>query len=688
MSARAFLLAILALPLLAIPALAQGVYVEPGQTAPGSVDSGMRMAVFRFDVLAGDAVSLKLAASKAAPLDMEVNLFDPAGEQVNAAPLTGEKVSGSFTVGATGTCLLTVIGRGGSNGDFTLSLKTKSAKRAPVSGAFPGEISVDLRRGEVLKVSGTTGGPDVELDVLGPDGSDILDHASVKAGKGKVSFTTYPASFTGPHRIRFASAGAGTVTLKLSSKLAKPAVTKLTPADVIHTFAAGTKDGDDEQFMVEVMGEGLQEVRIAGPFPGSPRVVPEVDPGEFALEDDLAGWLDLWCRFEVIVASGATRVVPFRVGGDWPAAVTILGLSDDPEPVVTFSAGAGDKVFHLAVTDPGAEGEVFEALLAGSERSFTLPAGLLTAGWPFEIELEALTPGLLLAGDATSAGGAETGWVGPAAAGDLIEVLFDTVDLDFQLTVLEPSPGSMSGTLERENDYGRYVYRMPAPDPGMVVVLPGRIAVGQAMDAGFAVVPRRSTDYVPGEIAGLYNLIVWVGEDIGNRDTGYGTLRIEAGGTFSLWQEKNASGTPDLSGNWTDDGDGVIRARLGTGELVASVSFSPGPQGNLVVLDIPNDIMGPGIGLGMTQAPVPVADGVYDMVFTDGEGIDVLDVRGKTLTSEDGEKVALKLDSPWTGFFTGGSPDDGGIGLVSPDGVVFIGEYGVYGTGIGGGVKE
>mgnify|MGYP001075561278 CR=1 FL=1 len=66
----------------------------------------------------------------------------------------------------------------------------------------------------------------------------------------------------------------------------------------------------------------------------------------------------------------------------------------------------------------------------------------------------------------------------------------------------------------------------------------------------------------------------------------------------------------------------------------------------------------------------------------------MLDVRGKTLTSEDGEQVALKFDSPWTGFFTGGSPDDGGIGLVSPDGVVFIGEYGVYGTGIGGGVKE
>jgi hypothetical protein len=284
------------------------------------------------------------------------------------------------------------------------------------------------------------------------------------------------------------------------------------------------------------------------------------------------------------------------------------------------------------------------------------------------------------------------------SVGDLLQVAFNPTTLQYGYTVIEGinAGDSGTGTLSLMAGYTEYVYETEDNVP--VIVFPDNvfIAIPGGTDEGLMVgVPSLATSYTAADIAGVYNYVQFAGTggDVANYEGTYGTFRVNAGGTWDHLEEGNlpaSGGTPDDSGTWSDQGNGIIYAYRGAAKI-ANVMIHPSYAGSateqVLIIDI-NDQASDfrGIMLGVKQQSITSGsvDATYALLESDHTSITTIIVNGTTVTTPDGP-VTVTYDSPWTGFVQ--APDNT-IVLMLPGGIFFGGGEDVDGAWIFAGIDK
>lgn len=294
--------------------------------------------------------------------------------------------------------------------------------------------------------------------------------------------------------------------------------------------------------------------------------------------------------------------------------------------------------------------------------------------------------------------------------GELLTYTIDTTAMTYSYEIVESEFGlqgtSGSGTLVPNQD-GTY---SPSDDRDIhLTLLPNTLIVGGADitvgDADtfmlFAGVPALETGYTPAEIAGTYNYVVFECDD--PLDSGvctsgyrsyYGTFEIDEFGTWRGCGEGDLSDVTSnpcsgdiTTGNWTDEGDGIISITYGGTETGKAMLLPSGAGGKVIVVDfIDRQDAGPGILIGVKQQDISGEDlsGEYHYNGDDGGYGDVeVDNAANTYsgsyTEPDGSQQtttgSLHRNSPWEGWLTGdnytpaNAADDSIILILPGDGV-------------------
>jgi hypothetical protein len=294
--------------------------------------------------------------------------------------------------------------------------------------------------------------------------------------------------------------------------------------------------------------------------------------------------------------------------------------------------------------------------------------------------------------------------------GELLTYTIDTAAMTYSYEIVESEFGlqdtSGSGTLVA-NQNGTY---SPSDDLDIdLILLPNTLLVGGAnVTVGvadtfmlFAGVPALDTVYDPTEIAGIYNYIVFECNDpledgvctLGYRSD-YGTFKIEEDNTWKACGEgdlsdttSNPCSTSPMTGNWTDEGDGIIGITYGGTEIGKAMVLPSSAGGKVMIIDYKDrQDAGPGILIGLKQQDISDEDlsGVYYYNRDDG-GYGDIEVDDDTYSgsftgpngSEETTTGSLHRNSPWEGWLTADNhttadASDDSIILILPDDGVFL----------------
>ncbi len=294
--------------------------------------------------------------------------------------------------------------------------------------------------------------------------------------------------------------------------------------------------------------------------------------------------------------------------------------------------------------------------------------------------------------------------------GELLTYTIDTSNMNYSYEIIESDYG-LKGTLGSDtlvqNEDGTY---SPSDDPDVgLILLPNILLVGGVkVNIGgsesfmlFAGVPALDTGYYkPAEISGIYNYIVFECDDpledgvcISGYRSYYGTFEI---GEFGRW---SACGEGDLgdvisnpcsgeimTGNWTDEGDGIISITYGGTEIGKAMLLPSGAGGKVMVIDYKDrQDAGPGSLIGVKQQDISGEDlsGEYHFNGDDG-GYGELEVYDDdtysgSYTEPDGSQQTtsgtLDRNFPWEGWLTSdnstpaNAADDDIILILPGDGV-------------------
>lgn len=284
------------------------------------------------------------------------------------------------------------------------------------------------------------------------------------------------------------------------------------------------------------------------------------------------------------------------------------------------------------------------------------------------------------------------------SVGDLLQVAFNETTLEYGYNVIEgiAAGESGTGTLSLMAGYTQYVYEDEYGTP--VLIFPDNvfIAIPGGTDEGLMVgVPSLADDYNISDIQGVYNFVELGGSGAFEDYEGtYGTFRVNNDGTWDYLEEDNlpaSGGTPDDSGTWVDQGNGIIYGYRGADKIV-NVMIHPSYAGSatekVLIIDINDqDNNYRGIMLGVKQQEIKSGDGdgTYTMLESNKDSLYEIDVSGGTVTVPGSATINLNYDYPWTGFVSG---DDGTLVLVLPGGIIFGGGEDAGDSWVFAGIEE
>jgi len=470
--------------LLSAPALAQGVEIFPGQKLTGSFDEPSDNRIFRFQAVQGDLLTLKVSVPKKSDLEPVVDLLGPAGRIDLPAPAKNRITLKKAPLPATGTYFL-FVAAAGTTGDFQIAMKLKGAKVPTTTISVPGNFSFDAPRGATLKATVKAAkGTDLEpgIDALtGPLGKDHLDPLLLREKGRSAKISKQPIVTFGEQTMALAArAGAGGATVKLRIKPARPLEKKLTPGMLVETTLLKVRTPEDGggfeyALLVEVEGDDVTAATLVHPD-GTETNIPRNEPGDFELDietDDEVDVPDGLYRLVVSRTGGITREYPIVIGGPWPTPVEVTAVGAGATPTITWTGGVGAQAVFLAIADIIDDDEAYETLLPVGTTSHTVPAGPLTAGRPYEIEVVAISSGHKVAVGGEVSGSTELevsgveGMLVYAATGDWRPTDFYTLEAAVEgAGIREVTLEFPSGRAEKMwNDEGTWRFRSVSGRP-------------------------------------------------------------------------------------------------------------------------------------------------------------------------------------------------------------------------------
>ncbi len=334
----------------------------------------------------------------------------------------------------------------------------------------------------------------------------------------------------------------------------------------------------------------------------------------------------------------------------------------------------------------------------GVAASMTVAAGLLAA-WG-------------LAGCDEAGGGAGDGagvrYNAGASVGELLRYTLDLDGMKYSYEIVESQFGQLgqtgAGTLSKNED-GSYT-PSGAPDTSVIVLPNGMLFGAETVTWGgaqrqllYAGAKALGGPVVPQEIAGTYNTIEYsCSPDVdpacgpGAYFTSYGTLKVNADGTFVACPrgdvEDQAAHPCEATqpGTWTDEGGGLIAAKVGDVQLGTVTVVPSSGGGRALVMDL-RDVPPfgtSGIMVGVRRVALAGQDlsGTYLYTGDDNNhGQVVVDSAQDRYTGtiwepqQPGQDYAggLTRDQPWAGWLE--ATDDQGettnLLLLPGDGVFF-----------------
>lgn len=299
--------------------------------------------------------------------------------------------------------------------------------------------------------------------------------------------------------------------------------------------------------------------------------------------------------------------------------------------------------------------------------------------------------------------------------GELLRYELDIVGLSYDYEIVDSAFGlkgkKATGTLIKNAD-GSY---SPSSDPdASLIVLPNGLVVGseELEVAGkptvmlFAGTPAVAAAYTPAEIAGVYNFIEFTCDKSvdpscgpGAYFTSYGTVKVEAGGSFEVCgrgaiddqQAHPCEGGGTLGGSWSDNGDGVIALKLAGADFGSCMLLPSASGGKVMVIDQSGSgALPPGLIVGVKKVSVGGEDlsGTYRFTGHDGNGGEVsVDSAANSYSgtiTEPGQgaisyKGTLQRDTPWSGWLKAKDDSTGEetqLLILPGDGVFFNSAFG------------
>jgi hypothetical protein len=288
-------------------------------------------------------------------------------------------------------------------------------------------------------------------------------------------------------------------------------------------------------------------------------------------------------------------------------------------------------------------------------------------------------------GGSSGSSSTATKYTSVAMAGELLDYVFDPVNLVFSYTIIESQFGlagiTRSGTLVRNGDGTFSPVGMPF---ARVFVLPNGLLIG-AVHELFGTVP----------IIGLANPVSSLSAIAGNYNfvqrscgggacgAGYGSFAIDAGGSWTACPSNNLGGgsCPGAasSGTLVSLGGGLWQVMQGSVNIGTAIGFNSGAQ-NVLILDLKDTRVGGfgvGILVGAQQATMTTTqtDGTWLAGSTTGDWA-VFTASGSSITVNSLDGIALNLpptsftaNLPWQGMAT---TQGGGVGLLAGAGVYVL----------------
>lgn len=282
--------------------------------------------------------------------------------------------------------------------------------------------------------------------------------------------------------------------------------------------------------------------------------------------------------------------------------------------------------------------------------------------------------------------------------GDLLTYTIDTTNKTYSYEIVESEFG-----LQETSDSGLLILNQdstysPYDNQDIrLILLPITLIVGgvDVIVGGvetfmlFAGVPALDTGYYkPAEISGIYNYIVFECDDPledGACTSGYrsyyGTFEIDEDNTWKACDEgdlgdveSNPCSGPPMTGNWIDEGDGIISITYGGTETGKAMLLPSGAGGKVMIIDFKDrQDAGPGILIGVKQQDISDEDlsGKYHYNSDDG-GHGELEVYDDDIYSETNTESAtgsLHRNSPWDGWLTS---DNNTVADATDDSLILI----------------
>ncbi|MEN8148607.1 MAG: hypothetical protein ABFS86_02220 [Planctomycetota bacterium] len=410
------ILIVVALFALSTPAMGQAMEIFSGQKAKISLGSPGGFQGYRFEGIEGDALTLKVAASKKTSLDLVVRLFGPTAEIAVPEAVKGKITIKKLPLPETGTYFFVISGEWPTIGDCKMSFKLKRAKFVTREFTVPGEVAFTAPHGSLVtatikapKGSNLEPGVDAVLDIMD---DDVLVPATVteKGGIAKIRKLFLPG-FSEYRLVLSAREGAAanaTVKLKIKppkapeKKIGKRAVPHSLVTKVNRTEEGISRFGRAEAQLIAMDTSGVDlrfppgsdnaDLALTG-FAGTGET-----PGTFMFEEyyDTEGELDAAFPdglYTLRLTRGDASVfeIPIYSVGPYPSPVEITDLGSGTTPAVTWTGGDGAMIIVFSVLDEAWDLTVFHTVLSGTERSFAVPDGIIQSGREYEISVRCFT---------------------------------------------------------------------------------------------------------------------------------------------------------------------------------------------------------------------------------------------------------------------------------------------------------
>ncbi|MHC4469387.1 MAG: hypothetical protein ACYTDY_06485 [Planctomycetota bacterium] len=417
MHANAFRLLLTPLLVLAIAgtALGQGTEIFSGQSTKASLDAPGMWHAYRLEVVEGDAMKLKIVASKKTDLSLDVRLHGPTSEIPLPDPVKG-KIKAKIELPSTGLYFLLVAGEYPTIGDYKMKLKLKRAKFQTAEFAVPGEVVFDAPHGSLVSakiqaVKGATLEPGVD-GVTNVMGDDVLDANALTEKGSTAKLKKLPLPQFGEHRIVLAVRGGepAKATVKLKMKPPKPPEKKIGQRSAIHTMFAKIQEAGVMRFghvLAEVVALDTTAASLKFPpgtgkadLPLTGTIGNAQTPGEFVHEENFdtegemdAAFPDGFYTLVLTRGDGTTSEFPILVRGTYPSDISVTDFGAVPTPTITWTGGGDSQMFVVDVRDIALDTAVLVTVLPRSATSHVVPPGVIEAGKEYLIEIRGMGVG-------------------------------------------------------------------------------------------------------------------------------------------------------------------------------------------------------------------------------------------------------------------------------------------------------